>query len=198
MTSLSVLVAAADDGAADVQVRAVADWAPPQFRIEFVLVGATPGPLTRRLDDLAWSWVVVESPDGGRGPALDRASAESTGEFVVVSTDGLSDDRTSLDRLSGAFGHMWVNGADALVISGSAEPVGAHPSDPDRSDVRAQRLGTALGLRWGEGGPAVVVLRRWVARFLFDDIGRAIDPIEEFTERVRLLELRLVEVVDGP
>lgn len=198
LTSLSVLIDATDEDA-DAQVRAVTEWAPPQFRVEFVLVGGETGLMTRRLDDLAWSWVVVEAPDGGRGPALDRASAESTGEFVVVAADGMPDGRASFDRLSEALGHMWVNGADALVISSSADeaPVVA-PNDPDRADVRAQRLGAALGLRRGDDGPAVVVLRRWVARFLFDDIARAIDPIEEFADRVRLLELRLVEVLDGP
>ena len=190
LTSLSVLVAGVDAGAEE-QVRSVTDWAPPQFRVEFVLVAPAEGPgagdVTRRLDDLAFAWTVVEAPAGGRGPALDRASSESTGEFVVV--PGAGGD-PAVDALSDALGHMWVNGADALVITSGA----GHP-DPEVPDSRADRLGAALGLCHGDGGPALVVLRRWVARFLFDEIGRAIDPVEEFADRVRLLELRLIEVL---
>jgi hypothetical protein len=59
---------------------------------------------------------------------------------------------------------------------------------------RDRRLAAALGLAPGRSD-AVVVLRRWVARFLLDDLGRAIDPLDEVLDRIRLLEVRLVEVV---
>ena len=196
LTSLSVLVTSAGPDASAL-VHAVTDWAPPQYRIDFVLVADGPEPdvgdragISRHLDRLAWAWESVERPAGGRASAIDRASAVSTGEFVVVATAGV----TSVEPLTGALGHLWVNGADALIVGGTAPDPGIAD---DSGDTRADRLGAALGLRRGAPGssPGIVVLRRWVARFLFDDIGRALDPIEEFAERVQLLELRLVEVV---
>jgi hypothetical protein len=206
LTSLSVLLTGGGDAVAE-QVRQVTDWAPPQFRVEFELVAGPEDPevmaIADRLDELAFAWSVLSPPAGGRGPALDHASAESTGEFVVIPGGG----DVPVDALSDALGLMWVNGADALVIaagSGAGPDVSADvpadvPADIDAAtagqDRRAERLGVALGLRRGEDRPAVVVLRRWVARFLFDDLGRAIDPIEEFAERVGLLELRLLEVL---
>ncbi len=197
LTSMSVLLAGDGGGLAE-QVASVTDWAPPQFRVEFVFVAppeaAEVSAVTDRLDGLAFSWSVLDVPEGGRGPALDRASGESTGEFVVVPGPG----PVPAEALSDALVHMWVNGADALVISSgrSTTPAGvAQSGDGDVADLRADRLRAALGLRRGDGGPAVVVLRRWVARFLFDELGRAIDTAEELADRIRLLELRLIEVL---
>ena len=202
LTSLSVVVLSADaDGLA--LVRAMTEWAPPQYRMEFVVAdGAHDGradegldAIAQHLDQLAWTWEIVEEPAGGRIAAFDQASAVATGEFVVVAAPGV----TSVQALTGALGHMWVNGADALIVGGAApDPGSTAPTDASASDVRAERLTTALGLRRGPAGgsPVIVVLRRWVARFLFDDIARAIDPVEEFAERVRLVEMRLVEVVE--
>jgi hypothetical protein len=208
LTSLSVVVLSADAAGLDL-VRAMTELAPPQYRMEFVVAdGAHDGragegldAIARHLDQLAWSWEIVEEPAGGRIAAFDQASAVATGEFVVVAAPGVA----SVQPLTGALGHMWVNGADALIVGGAASrpdgdgSVTAVPSAASTLDVRAERLITALGLRRGPAGgsPAIVVLRRWVARFLFDDIARAIDPVEEFAERVRLVEMRLVEVVDS-
>jgi hypothetical protein len=207
LTSLSVVVLSADaDGLA--LVRAMTEWAPPQYRMEFVVAdGAHDGradegldAIARHLDQLAWSWEIVEEPAGGRIAAFDQASAVATGEFVVVAAPGVA----SVRALTGALGHMWVNGADALIVGGAPAdpptvPTTGGPAGATTPDLRAERLTTALGLRRGPRGssPAIVVLRRWVARFLFDDISRAIDPVEEFAERVRLVEMRLVEVVDS-
>jgi hypothetical protein len=203
LTSLSVVVMSTDDAAFDL-VRAMTDWAPPQYRMEFVVADhGRDGvrdlgldAIAHHLDQLAWSWEIVEEPAGGRAAALDQASAVSTGEFVVVAAPGVA----SVEPLTEALGHMWVNGADALIVGGDAPSSGSTGEDGAAPDVRADRLAVALGLRRGAPGsvPAIVVLRRWVARFLFDEIGRAIDPVEEFADRVRLVEMRLVEVVRPP
>jgi hypothetical protein len=204
LTSLSVVVMSTDDAALDL-VRAMTDWAPPQYRMEFVVADhgrdgqRDPGldAVAHHLDQLAWSWEIVEEPGEGRAVALDQASAVATGEFVVVAAPGVA----SVEPLTEALGHMWVNGADALVVGGEPPvPAGAGVGGTPGPDVRAERLAVALGLRRGTAGaaPAIVVMRRWVARFLFDDIGRAIDPVEEFADRVRLVEMRLVEVVRPP
>jgi hypothetical protein len=105
------------------------------------------------------------------------------GEFSVVARGDLPD----LSVLPTALGHLWVNGGDILLVAASSD--GAVPM-PERD----RRIAAVLGL--ASGGPdAVVVLRRWVARFLFDGLGRAIDPLEELLDRIQLLEVRLVEVV---
>lgn len=193
LTGLSVIADAGSAGAD--QVDAVLRWAPPEFRVELLLGDPTPS-LAERLDVLAWPWTAVAAADG-RATMLDAATVVSSGEFVVVA--GLAPE--SLGHLEEGLGLMWVNGADALVIC--ADSAGAQPRDRRSgeagdvgSDRRAERLGSTLGLS-GAGARGLVVLRRWVARFLFDGIGRAIDPLHELGERVRLLELRLLEVAPG-
>jgi hypothetical protein len=195
LTGLSVVVVDAEP-AATAQVVAATEWAPPDFRVEFVLGDPSPA-LTERLDVLAWPWSAVALP-AGRLAALDAATAQSAGEFVVVgSVDGdRGDDATghAFDRLGEALGLMWVNGADALVLGRGPGPTPDEVAAPG-GDRRSVRLAAALGVRNGGVG-GLVVLRRWVARFLFDGIAGAIDPLHEFADRVRLLELRLLEVLD--
>lgn len=199
-TGLSVVVVADDDVAA-AQVAAVVDWAPPEFRVEFVLGDPSPA-LTDRLDALAWPWTSVAVPDGRAG-ALDAATAQSSGEFVVMAAGTGSSDvdelKGTFDRLGEALGLMWVNGADALVIgpTDGAPPFSDITAVGPGPDQRPDRLAVATGLRRA-GGRHLVILRRWVARFLFDGIGAAIDPLAEFGDRVRLLELRLLEVLGSP
>jgi predicted regulator of amino acid metabolism with ACT domain len=43
-----------------------------------------------------------------------------------------------------------------------------------------------------------VVVRRWVARWLLNEIGRALDPVAEFADRARILGLGVVELVAPP
>lgn len=198
LTGLSVVIVAAEP-VATAQVAAVTDWAPPEFRVEFVLAEPVAA-LTERLDSLAWPWTSVPAADD-MGAALDLATAQSNGEFVVIAgthaVDGTS--ATAVGHLGEALGLLWVNGADALVVgpSGAAPLAQELTDEPTGRDMRSDRLAAAIGLR--RGGPNhLVVLRRWVARFLFEGIAAAIDPLEEFADRVRLLELRLLEVLGEP
>lgn len=193
LTSLAFVIPDVGPGTLDV-VRAVTDWAPPQFRVEFVLVDPPAGDAeaavaleqaSAHLDGLAWSWESVPRPAGGRAEALDAATAVATGEFVVVVRGGIPD----LASLPSSLGQLWVHGGDILLVpAGSGQ--GRAPSTTDRD----RRLAAVLGLGPGRSD-AVVVLRRWVARFLLDELGRAIDPLDEVLDRIRLLEVRLVEVV---
>ncbi len=197
-TGLSVVIAGGPSGAE--LVDAVLQWAPREFRVELVLGDPSPT-LTDRLDVLAWQWTAVESA-AGRASLLDAATVVSTGEFVVVAGPAAG----SLGDLEEGLGLMWVNGADALVLAAgdadaaghavTTDDCGAAGQDDDGVDRRAGRLSSALGLSRG-GARGSVVLRRWVARFLFDGIGRAIDPVSELGDRIRLLELRLLEVAPG-
>lgn len=197
LTGLSIVVS---DDDPDDSVTAAIEWAPPAFRVEFVLRDPSPA-TTARLDVLAWPWRAVAVPDG-RAAALDAATAVSAGEFVVVASGprgGTPAPGPMFEHLRDALGLMWVNGADALVLGpfADAPPFADVTAVGSGPDARPERLAAALGLRNG-GGPTLVVLRRWVARFLFDEIGLAIDPMDEFADRVRLLELRLLEVLGRP
>lgn len=219
VTSLSLLVTDPGDEAEHV-LAAVHDWVPDRFRLEAVVVddelaaGYRPR-LAAALDRLTPAWTAVPRPSGGRARALDRATAESAGEFVVLARGTVR----SFGPLSGALGQMWVNGADAVIVGEAlAEvprldpptvdhptadrpavdlPAAPGPGADGAADARALHLGAALGLRHAAVRDGIVVLRRWVARFLLGDIGRAIDAFDELAERVRLLDLRLVEVVSA-
>lgn len=211
VTGLSVVVTESDD-AAEAHVDAATRWAPAEMRVELVLADP-PRSLTARLDQLAWPWSAVTLPwRGGSVPdrivTLDAATARAGGELVVLASSGDGDPSPLFGRLSAALGSMWVNGADAMVIDGA--PAAPTPPDSDQPDGdqrdsrsaaedRVERLVGALGLgRSAASSPGgnLVVLRRWVARFLFEEIGGAIDPIHELAERIRLLELRLLVLVD--
>ena len=197
LTGLSIVVS---DDDPDDSVTAAIEWAPPEFRVEFVLRDPSPA-TTDRLDLLAWPWRAVAGGDG-RASSLDAATAVSAGEFVVVASGprrGTPAPGPMFEHLRDALGLMWVNGADALVLGpfADAPPFADVTAVGSGPDARPERLAAALGLRNG-GGPTLVVLRRWVARFLFDEIGLAIDPMDEFADRVRLLELRLLEVLGRP
>jgi hypothetical protein len=191
LTSLAVIVPGLGPGTADF-VRSVTDWAPPEFRLEFVVVDPEEGDvggaaeleaIGSELEALAWTWQSVPRPAGTRVDALDAATAAAGGEFSVIARGDLPD----LSALPPALGQLWVHGGDILLVASSSD--GAVPMAE-----RDRRLAAVLGL--ASGGPdAVVVLRRWVARFLFDGLGRAIDPLEELLSRIQLLEVRLVEVV---
>jgi hypothetical protein len=200
LTSLTVVVPSTDEAGLGL-VRTVTGWAPPQFRVDFVVVTDGDAPdgdasdgdapaadkggseVARHLEHLAWAWEPVHRGDASRAELLDRASAVATGEFVVLTTDA-----PSFDVVPAALGHMWVSAADALLVG--AAHSGTGPED------RASLLAQALGLRSGGRPGCIVVLRRWVARFLFNDLGLAIDARDEFEDRVGLLELRLAEILD--
>lgn len=208
-TRLAVVVAERGEAALSV-LRDVTVGAPRQFDTELVVVDPDPGDggtsmahVAHLLDPMAWPWVGVERPAGGRADALDLATATAVGDFLVVPRDG-----TAVAELPPALGHLWVHGADALVVSrpGAGGAPGAEPNVPsgvvagegDAASRVGRRLAEALGLRTAEPdvpAPAMAVLRRWVARFLLDELGRALDPLEEFESRTRLLDLRLVEAV---
>lgn len=190
LTSLGVVVV--PGGPPDVElVRAITDWAPPEYRVEFVVVdppadqeaGSELELIAAHLDRQAWPWISVPDPGGRRGDVLAAAVAACSAEFVVVGRGTPPE----LHWLGPALGHLWIQGADAVML----------PAQPGRSGAVGgpkRRMAETLGLVAG-AGDGVVILRRWVARFLLDDLGRALDPFEEFLDRAGLLELRVVEFV---
>lgn len=186
LTSLAVLVPSVDAGTPDL-VRTVTGWAPPEFRVEVVVVD--PGaddPVARaalddvadHLDALAWPWASVPQPVLSRAEGLDAAVQACSSEFVVVVHGGAG----HLGDVPAGLGHLWAEGADVLIADGGA-------------DMRPvlERVAAGLGLRAG-APDTVVVLRRWVARFLLGDLALALDPGAELLERCELLDLTVLDV----
>ncbi|MFZ4519121.1 MAG: hypothetical protein ACOYOP_12080 [Microthrixaceae bacterium] len=190
LTSLAVLVPSvgADTPAL---VRAVTAWAPPEFRVEVVVVDPGPDdPVARdalddvadHLDALAWPWASVPQPILSRAEGLDAAVQACSSEFVIT-VHGRAD---HLADVPAGLGHLWAEGADVLIADGGGDtrPV-------------LERVAAGLGLRAG-GPDTVVVLRRWVARFLLGDLALALDPGAELLERCALLDLTVLDVQPRP
>ncbi len=134
-------------------------------------------------------------PSGGRACVLGEAIDRCSNEFVVVSGP-------SADPLTGipeALGHMWVDGADIAVLPRSpAGLMGDSGESLDSLDVAAA-IPTWMGLRPSDGsqpvlGPETLVLRRWLARWIFNEMDRAIDPAMEIADRIRLLGVTVVQI----
>lgn len=193
----------------------VANWRPGGVRVEMLVVEdpASPERLSMRdaLGRSGRTWRVLERPMGGRATSIAAAIEQSEHEFVVVSSGAGG----PFELVASALSYMWVDGADvALLQWGSA---GSDTSDGPRDlapemtiDVGALELAAVaeaaeaagtlaewLGLA-GVGVPGrLVVMRRWVARWLFNEISRAIDPAEELADRARLLGIGIVKMIEA-
>lgn len=134
------------------------------------------------------TWQICDKVLGGRASVLAEAVEYAANEFLVFNIGSGS----NLDRIPGLLGHMWIEGADVGVISanGTADvEVGS-----GHRDDAAHRLTEWLGLAGSAPDGSLVMMRRWVARWLFNEISRSIDPAEELADRVRLLGLAIVHL----
>jgi hypothetical protein len=137
----------------------------------------------------------LRRPLGGRAAVLAEAAEQAACEFVVIT----SSDDVPFESLVAAMGHMWAEGCDAALVdpsTGQAEP----PSGDPRGAVSGADAAARLANWLGPAGPAgrVVVLRRWVARWLFNEVTRAIDPWEEIADRTRLLGICILHLHSEP
>ena len=206
LTGVAVLVPA--DLRGPTLVDRLLRWSPDELRVEQVTL--TP----------------VDHPDvrGGRAVALEEALEQVASDFVVVPMDHTVD----LDRVPELLVNMWLDGADVGLMGptgdqGVVEPTErvarrrplfespelAEQAHPERAtDVlagsalpaedTAARVAAWLGLSEAPVAGRVVVVRRWVARWLLNEIGRALDPVAEFADRARILGLGVVELVPAP
>ena len=190
-TSVSILVPTGGT-AGQPFVDALQRWRPAGLRVETLVVEHPDDPgrelLRDRLARSGMSWRVVERPMGGRVAALAAVAETIDHEFLVLPTSG----DAPFDAVASALCHMWTDGCDAAMVdvAGTALPDLRSPEVGDPSAL----LTSWLGLR-GAGEPRrLVVLRRWVARWLFNEITRAIDPGEEVADRARLLGMGIVRM----
>jgi hypothetical protein len=192
LSSVAVLVPDVAERAGAV-VAAVLEWSPRQLRVD--VIGCDPGrfhsdgaqgtpdggPVLRRL---------VDPPGDRRVDRIEALMAVVESELVVVPPRVPPLTSSDLDRVLDCIGHLWVTGADIAVapLAGGARPVGGTDDDP------ARRLSRSLGLVAGHPG-ALVVLRRWTARWLFEGISRVIEPVHELHQRAVDLDVGMIELV---
>jgi hypothetical protein len=190
-TSVSVVVPVGGS-AGEAVVDAVAEWHPDRIRIEMLVMDSDTDQgrpvLRERLARSGRPWRSVQRPPGGRPAALSAAAAAAEHEFVLITTGG----SPRYGLVDPALSLMWAEGADvALIHAGPDDEV-----DPDGSADPSLALSSWLGLRMPQPDGRQVLMRRWVARWLFNEITRAISPADEVADRTRLLGIGMVEVAD--
>lgn len=193
-TSLAVVVAGRSPRQAMALVAEASGNVAAGVRLEYLVLDDHGDPGRRALFEAMQSTGgvthFVRRPGGGRAVELDALTVAATAEFVVVCGERID----LLEALDAALGIMWVDGADAAVVG--AAPDGPDPgpgSGPVGLDA-AGRLAGYLGIGMTAPGGQMVVIRRWVVRWLLSEIERAVDPAEEFADRGRLLGFGMVEL----
>jgi len=192
VTSLAIVVAGRSAREALALVAEATGSVPAGARLEYLVLDDHGDPgrraLFEALRSVSDTTHFVPRPDGGRAAELDALTVAATGDFVVVVGERVD----LLEVLGTALGVMWVDGADAAVVGADAGLPGpdAGPPGPDA----AGRLAAYLGIGTTAPGGQMVVIRRWVARWLLSEIERAVDPAEEFADRGRLLGFGMVEL----
>lgn len=119
------------------------------------------------------------APDDRYCSALIEGVEQAANEFIVIPRQGSE----PLIGLSAVLGHMWVDGADMAVIPAvlpmsQGVPVG---------DEVITTLPRWLGLEDCRDPSATIVMRRWFAKWVFNEIHTLPDPVEELADRIRLL-----------
>lgn len=129
--------------------------------------------------------ILSEAP-GGQLLGVARAVEKSDHEFVVLA----SSQSDSLGFLDQCLAQMWIDGADVAVLQLGAghDVAGAQPIDA------ATQLARWIASSGAPGVERTIVMRRWVARWIFNEIARAIDPVDEIADRARLLGIAIAVV----
>ena len=129
----------------------------------------------------------VPRPAGGTVGQLDAMTSTATCEFLLFPTGGA----IPFEGLERAMRQMWVDGSDAALIV--SDPASVITRDLSSADA-AGRLAVSLGVGARRPPNRLVVMRRWVARWLLTDVERSLDPIEELADRGRLLGFAMAVV----
>ena len=203
----SVTVVITESGACgEVHVDAAAHWRPEGVRVEMLVMEHATDPTRLQLRDALTrsgrSWRVLDRPMGGRASAIAAAIEQSEHEFVIVSTSGGG----PFELVASALSYMWVDGADVALLQWEDEVEDASAREVDALGLAGLELQTSedaagvlaewLGLSGTPTPGRLVVMRRWVARWLFNEIGRAIDPATELADRARLLGIGIVQMIE--
>jgi hypothetical protein len=193
-TSVGLLLAGCDEATAVRLIRDLRSALPQGCRAELIVLDDHGDPARRTLFNTVRQMPerahFVPRPSGGRVSELDEMTAMATCELLLVPT-GPS---TRFDGLGEVLRRMWIEGADAAVLDDPDSPA---MSTALAAGGAAERLAELIGVAAGRPPDRLVVLRRWVARWMLSEIDRALDPVEEFRDRGRLLGLELTVVASG-
>jgi hypothetical protein len=190
-TSVTVVIPVGGTGGLGV-AESLGGWQPVGVRVEVLVMEDVDDPgrpiLRDHLSRSGRPWRVLDRPMGGRAAAMAAAATGADHEFLIVSTGG----QPAFEYVPSALCDMWGEGCDAAMV----EPDGAalQPTGNEPSDDAAGELVEWLGLRGTPEPGRLVVMRRWVARWLFNEITRAIHPGDEVADRARLLGIGIVRV----
>ena len=190
VTSLSMVVPAGGS-AGERYLEGLDAWNPDRIRVEVLVMESPDDParsvLRDRLTRSGRSWRALPRPPGGRVAALAMSAQDAEHEFVLIGSGGPS----PFALVGPALSHMWAEGGDAALLDVRPETaLGAERSVPDPS----AELATWLGLGGVPVPGRLVLLRRWVARWLFNELTRAISPADEVADRARLLGIGIVRM----
>ena len=189
VTSISMVVPAGGS-AGERHVEGLEAWNPDRIRVEVLVMESPEDParstLRDRLARSGRSWRVLPRPQGGRVAALSMSAQDAEHEFVLIGSGGPS----PYALIGPALSHMWAEGGDAALLD-----IG-HEGDLDVPTVcdTSMELAVWLGLSGVPVPGRLVLLRRWVARWLFNELTRAISPADEVADRARLLGIGVVRM----
>ncbi len=189
VTSLSMVVPTGGS-AGERYLEGLDAWNPDRIRVEVLVMESPEDParsvLRDRLTRSGRSWRALRRPQGGRVAALAMSAQDAEHEFVLIGSGGPA----PYALIGPALSHMWAEGGDAALLD--VRPTLHLDSIPD-PDPSAE-LSAWLGLSGAAVPGRLVLLRRWVARWLFNELTRAISPADEVADRARLLGIGIVRM----
>ncbi len=189
-TSFGVVVAGLDPAEAASLVAEMQDAVPSASRQEYLVLDdhadSDRRALVTALEGVGDAMRLVPRPSQGRAAEYDALSLSSRSELLVVAINTVG----PFPALEDAVGHMWSEGADVVSILGRD----VSPGKGDDGALLAQYLGLRATESGGPLGARTVIIRRWVARWLFSETDRALDAADEVADRARLLGLNLLVV----
>ncbi|MEZ5237907.1 MAG: hypothetical protein R2716_02775 [Microthrixaceae bacterium] len=168
-------------------------------RVEFLVLDDNTNPARRelvsRVDDRGDSVRLVPRAPGGLLAQLDAASLSSCSEYLVVPLG----EGPPWGSIREAVSVLRGDGSDFVVVSGNGRRI-------DRWSCTSAWMPATTGTGRGsaDGAPRLVLMRRWVARWLFSDMGpeasgdgrdrNEVDQAVEVADRAALLGLRVLEL----
>ena len=168
----------------------LAGWHPGHVRVELLAMDgdgdAGRSALREQLAEVGRPWRRVERPLGGQAAVLAAAARAAENEFVLVGVRGCP----AFALVEPALSWMWAEGADVALLGDAT----VDPASDDETGDPSRTVARWLGLSGPVPEGASVLMRRWVARWLFNEITRAVSPADEVADRARLLGIGIVQV----
>ena len=200
-TSLALVVADLTPHEAAALVAEAEGTLPSTARHEILVLDDHTNPqrrdLVQALEGCGDAMRLVPRPSGGAAVEIDALAISCGSEFLVVPMGA----EPPLAALEPLLELMWARGSDSGVVLADAGSA-AICADQDTASQFTTYAGlTSTGGKLGGTDPGrlgsrVLVVRRWVARWVFSETERALDTADEVADRARLLGLEM-DTVDS-